>query len=80
MKCSHGSTVGRLDDEALFFLRARGLSEDDARALLTAGFAAEVTERLPGEALAHWATALLGERLHAADGALAGTALERIPS
>ena len=75
VKCSHGSTVGRLDDEALFFLRARGLAEVDARALLTSGFAAEVTERLPGEALAHWANSLLSERLHADDGALAGTSI-----
>ena len=72
VKCSHGSTVGRLDEDALFFLRARGLFERDARALLTAGFAAEVTERLPSDALERWAGHLLAERLHAADGALAG--------
>jgi Fe-S cluster assembly protein SufD len=76
VKCSHGSTVGRLDADALFFLRARGLSLDAARGLLIAGFAAEVTERLPGDALASWATTLLADRLHAEDGALAGTAAE----
>ncbi len=72
VKCSHGSTVGRLDHEALFFLRARGLAEPDARALLTEGFAAEVTERLPGRALEDWAGGLLAARLHAENGALAG--------
>jgi Fe-S cluster assembly protein SufD len=77
VKCSHGSTVGRLDADALFFLRSRGLSEAAARGLLIAGFAAEVTERLPDEALARWASALLSDRLHAEDGALAGTGTER---
>ena len=72
VKCSHGSTVGRLDDEALFFLRARGLGEAEARALLTEGFAAEVTERLPSRALEGWAGELLGARLHGRNGALAG--------
>ncbi len=71
VKCSHGSTVGRLDDEALFFLRARGLSEPEARALLTEGFAAEVTERLPGRELEEWTGRLLVEQLHAEHGALA---------
>ncbi len=72
VKCSHGSTVGRLDDDALFFLRARGLSEPDARGLLTEGFAAEVTERLPSRALEDWAGVLLAESLHREHGALAG--------
>lgn len=80
VKCSHGSTVGRLDPDALFFLRARGLSQAAARGLLIAGFAAEVTERLPGEALAQWATALLSERLRADDGALAGSDAEGEPA
>jgi len=38
VKCSHGATVGRLDADALFFLRARGIPERDARALLIQGF------------------------------------------
>jgi len=71
VKCSHGSTIGRLDEEALFFLRARGLDEAAARAMLTEGFAAEVTERLPGDALIEWTGTLLAQRLHAPDGALA---------
>ena len=51
VKCSHGSTVGKLDEEALFYLRSRGLSENDARGLLTRGFTAEICEALPGQAL-----------------------------
>ncbi len=38
VKCSHGATVGRLDGDALFFLRARGIPETEARALLIQGF------------------------------------------
>ena len=41
VKCSHGSTVGRLDDNALFYLRSRGIPMHEARALLTKAFLAE---------------------------------------
>jgi Fe-S cluster assembly protein SufD len=47
VKCSHGGTVGQLDDDALFYLRSRGLDRQTARALLTWAFAAEMVERLP---------------------------------
>lgn len=46
VKCSHGSTIGRLDDDALFYLRSRALGEDQARALLTYAFASEIVDRL----------------------------------
>jgi Fe-S cluster assembly protein SufD len=52
VKCGHGSTIGRLDENALFYLRSRGLPEPRARDLLMHGFAVEVLERLPGRALA----------------------------
>lgn len=51
VKCSHGATSGQLDDEAIFYLRSRGLGIDDARALLTFAFAAEVTSHLEHEGL-----------------------------
>ncbi len=51
VKCSHGATIGQLDDEQLFYLRARGLDFEAARALLTCAFASEVLARLPSEAL-----------------------------
>lgn len=44
---SHGATVGRLDDEALFYLRQRGLSLQEAQRLLTAAFASEVVAGVP---------------------------------
>jgi Fe-S cluster assembly protein SufD len=47
VKCTHGAAVGQLDDEALFYLRSRGLSEAEARQLLIHAFAADVLNRLP---------------------------------
>lgn len=51
VKCTHGSTVGPLDPRALFYLRSRGLSERDARRLLTYGFGAEILGRMEVAAL-----------------------------
>jgi Fe-S cluster assembly protein SufD len=51
VKCSHGASVGQLDETQLFYLRARGIAEADARALLTAAFAREVLDGLPLPAL-----------------------------
>jgi Fe-S cluster assembly protein SufD len=47
VKCGHGSTVGQLNADHLFFLRARGLDEVSARSLLTYAFAVEVLTRIP---------------------------------
>ena len=46
VKCTHGSTVGPLDPRALFYLRSRGVGEDEARRLLTYGFAIEILGRM----------------------------------
>ena len=51
VKCSHGSTVGELDAEQLFYLRARGLDAAAARRLLTTAFAATVLEHIRDDAL-----------------------------
>lgn len=51
VRCTHGSTVGELDPEALFYLRARGIGAEEARALLTHAFAAEVIQAIPIEEL-----------------------------
>lgn len=47
VKCSHGATVGQLDERQLFYLRARGITDSAARGLLTFAFANEVLRRLP---------------------------------
>jgi len=49
VKCSHGSTVGELDSDALFYLRSRGLSEAHARALLLEAFINEIADDIPVE-------------------------------
>ncbi len=46
VKCTHGATIGRLDDDALFYLRARGIALDAAREMLTTAFAGEVVDTI----------------------------------
>jgi Fe-S cluster assembly protein SufD len=46
VKCSHGSTVGQLSKEAMFYLQSRGIGEQKARALLVNAFAFDVTEKI----------------------------------
>jgi len=47
VKCSHGSTIGQFNDEALFYLKSRGIGDEKARALLVHAFAFDVTEKFP---------------------------------
>jgi Fe-S cluster assembly protein SufD len=51
---SHGATVGQLDEQAVFYLRTRGLSDHDARQMLTTAFCRSVSDRLEDSALADW--------------------------
>jgi Fe-S cluster assembly protein SufD len=46
VKCTHGATVGQLDPEAVFYLRARGIPEETARRMLVHSFAGEITDRI----------------------------------
>lgn len=46
VQCSHGATVGQLDDQALFYMRSRGIDLDTARAMLTLGFIRDIIERI----------------------------------
>jgi Fe-S cluster assembly protein SufD len=51
VKCTHGATIGQIDENALFYLRSRGMSEIEARQLLLLAFASECAERMrPGAA------------------------------
>ncbi|MCX7945988.1 MAG: SufD family Fe-S cluster assembly protein [Hydrogenophilus sp.] len=63
VRCSHGATVGKLDEIARFYLMSRGLSPEAAEALLIFAFVAEMVEEIPHSALAKEATAALGIRL-----------------
>lgn len=49
VKCNHGSTIGQLDEESLFYLRSRGLGEDESRSLLVYAFASEIVDRIKVE-------------------------------
>lgn len=51
VKCSHGATVGQIDDNALFYLRSRGISEPEARMLLIFAFVDDVIENIKIPAL-----------------------------
>ncbi len=51
VKCSHGTTTGQLDDEAVFYLRARGLSEKSAKRLLVGAFVKETIENIELDSL-----------------------------
>jgi FeS assembly protein SufD len=47
VRCTHGATIGQLDEDALFYLRSRGLGQEDARSLLIHAFATDLIERIP---------------------------------
>ncbi len=62
VKCSHGSTTGQLDEEALFYLRARGLTKADAINILVNAFTAETLEYVSNDALADYISNLVERR------------------
>ena len=63
VKCSHGSTVGQLDENALFYMRQRGIPADEARHLLMYAFAGEVIDNIKIEALRDRLHMLVEKRL-----------------
>lgn len=64
---SHGATVGQLDEQAVFYLRTRGLSEHDARQMLTTAFCRSVSDRLPDAVLAEAISARMMDVMPQAD-------------
>lgn len=63
VKCSHGATVGQLDQEALFYMQARGISKDEARLLLMFAFAHEIIEQIKVNPLKERIDDLVNKRL-----------------
>ena len=63
VKCRHGATIGHLDEEAMFYLRSRGLAESLARTLLLRGFLQDVTARVSSEKIRGALNQLLDSRL-----------------
>ena len=63
VQCTHGSTVGRLDEESLFYLRSRGIENDKARTMLIEAFIAQITDEIENDKVrSHVAT--LTQHLH----------------
>ena len=65
VKCTHGATVGRLDDNALFYLRSRGIGREESRAMLIHAFASDVISVVKVDALREYLGRTLMNRLEA---------------
>jgi Fe-S cluster assembly protein SufD len=63
VKCTHGATIGQIEEEQLFYLRSRGFPEKEARNLLLYAFAAECLDRMKEPAAREFAEALIRQRL-----------------
>ena len=63
VKCSHGCTTGQLDEEAMFYLRTRGIHKDSARAMMLYAFAGEVTDKINHPGIKSYMDTVIGERL-----------------
>jgi Fe-S cluster assembly protein SufD len=68
VKCTHGATVGRLDDTAIFYLRSRAIPLQQAHDLLVSAFADEVLDRVDNEPLRERLKAVVAERMPAMKG------------
>ena len=66
VKCSHGCTIGQLDEDALFYMRSRGIRKGEAKAVLTYAFASEVIENLSIPELKNLTKQLLADKLNVA--------------
>jgi Fe-S cluster assembly protein SufD len=64
VKCTHGATVGQLDEVAMFYARSRGIPGPAARRLLTHAFAAEVVAEVALQPVREELERLVHERLH----------------
>ena len=63
VKCSHGATVGQLDEDALFYMQSRGIPRDEGRLMLMYAFANDVISRIQQPALQERISDLVGKRL-----------------
>jgi Fe-S cluster assembly protein SufD len=64
VKCSHGCTTGQLDEEAVFYLQSRGVSKENAQAMMLYAFAGEVLKHVKHPVLKDYLDSIIGERLH----------------
>jgi len=66
VKCTHGAAIGQLDDDQLFYLRARGIGEIDARSILIHAFAAQVVEGIKTDAVRERVMQVMEDKLQIA--------------
>lgn len=59
VRCSHGATIGQLDEQSVFYLKSRGVPESDARKLLQHAFLGEVIENISDDAIMEYAESLI---------------------
>ncbi len=64
VKCSHGCTSGELDEEALFYLRSRGISKETSQAMMLYAFAGELLDSVKHPAIKNYLDQIISERLH----------------
>ena len=76
VKCSHGATIGQLDENALFYLRSRGIDAAQARQILTVAFCQELLDAIPDHELRAKLIALLTAKLPGAAGVHCAKALQ----
>ena len=62
VKCSHGATIGRLDEDALFYLKSRGIGEEKSKIILLHAFASDIVKTIKVEAVKKYLEAILENR------------------
>jgi len=65
VKCTHGATIGQLNEESIFYLRARGIGAENARRMLIHAFAGEIIARVKHDAVRGELDKLVWDRLEA---------------
>jgi Fe-S cluster assembly protein SufD len=72
VKCTHGATIGQLNDESIYYLRSRGIGLETARRMLIHAFAGEIIDRVKHDALREELDALVWDRLEQHEGVAVG--------
>jgi Fe-S cluster assembly protein SufD len=67
VRCTHGATIGQLDEDSVFYLRARGINEALARRMLIHAFASDVVDRIPFDPVKDYLEEILADRFDAKD-------------
>lgn len=63
VRCTHGATIGKIDDESKYYLQTRGITQKQATKLILSGFFADVLERIPENSIKNELTKLLHKKL-----------------